>query len=421
MPPVLYLGPAQPRWQPRTLADVQVVLAAGLLVERHWLDAKREIGSSPQKKVELVRDLASFANDGGALLIGIAEDKAAGTFSLAPQPLDGLSETVEQLVRYHCDPPLFVQCHRIAAPGGPGGAIQGVLVVEVPPSPLAPHMVKGQYHGRGDTVKHVLSDAEVERLHMVRRARQVLAQELIDREIARDPFPSDLLDARLYVVARPLASPPELLTENVSAFGVAPLISEAEAPGASRRWPRAVSAEPRAKGFGWCTPNLTGRQWTGESRTGTDLEVWDDGTLTLLANAMSTKMNLLDEELYVARTETVLGLVRSVVQLAGAIGAEFGYTGQWQFAVGVTGLAGLRSEVPERRRAFTDPEELSTFSEERYVAATMASTIELGAEPAAVTHRLMMRFARALDVLKWFENADYLGAPGERATRPVGQ
>jgi hypothetical protein len=63
--------------------------------------------------------------------------------------------------------------------------------VEVPPSPLAPHMVDGRYHGRGDSVKRVLTDTGIERLHAVRRARQVTVEELIDREIDRDPFPVD--------------------------------------------------------------------------------------------------------------------------------------------------------------------------------------------------------------------------------------
>src|SRR5207248_1368033 len=80
MPPVLYLGPRLSRWQPRTLDDVRTVLHDGLLAEGHWLDAKREIGTSKTSKKELARDLASFANDGGALLIGIAEDKDTGTF-----------------------------------------------------------------------------------------------------------------------------------------------------------------------------------------------------------------------------------------------------------------------------------------------------------------------------------------------------
>jgi hypothetical protein len=95
---------------------LQTVLDDGLLVETHWLDAKQEIGSSKPSKKELARDIASFANDGGALVIGIKEDKQAGTFSLAPQPLDGISEMIEQVVGYHCDPPVFVQCHPVVVP-----------------------------------------------------------------------------------------------------------------------------------------------------------------------------------------------------------------------------------------------------------------------------------------------------------------
>lgn len=56
---------AGPRWQPRNLADIHVVLDAGLTVERHWLDAKRDIGFSTSKRVVLAHDLASFVNDHG--------------------------------------------------------------------------------------------------------------------------------------------------------------------------------------------------------------------------------------------------------------------------------------------------------------------------------------------------------------------
>lgn len=95
--------------------------------------------------------------------------------------------------------------------------------------------------------------------------------------------------------------------------------------------------------------------------------------------------------------------------------------GSGQFAVGVTGLTGRADEVPERRRDHTDPEDLDTFSEERYVTGTVASTVELGEQPAAVTRRLMMRFARGFGVLGRYETAGYLGLPSERDTRPAGQ
>ncbi|MDX3656253.1 ATP-binding protein [Streptomyces sp. ID05-26A] len=425
-PTVLYLGPELPRWQPRTLADVQALLDAGELAEGHWLEAKQEVGFSPGKKEELARDLASFANDGGVLLIGIVEDKQAGTFSVQPQPLDGLPEKIEQIVRYRCDPPLFVRCHRIVDPSAPGGANQGVLAVEVPPSPLAPHMVKGKYHGRGDSVKHVLSDAEVERLHVIRRARQVLAEELIDNEIARDPVQKSG-DTRLYVVAKPLASPPELLTEHLIDPAIRSLIFEAAPDDADTTWHRLLKYnEHRARGVGWCSPNLRGRRMKHEPgergrRVASDLEVWDDGTLTLYANAMSSNMKLVGKDFLAVRVGHVLGLVRGTVKLAGALGAKFGYAGQWQFAVGVTGLMGRADEVPERLQYRTDPEELDTFSEDRYVTGTMASTIELAEQPAAVTRRLMMRFARGFGVLDRYETDSYLGPPAERDTKTPDQ
>ena len=61
----VYLGPALPRWQPRTVEDVQVAIDDGTLRERHWLDVKAEVGSTDNSKKGLARDLASFANDGG--------------------------------------------------------------------------------------------------------------------------------------------------------------------------------------------------------------------------------------------------------------------------------------------------------------------------------------------------------------------
>ncbi|EWM19795.1 LigA protein [Kutzneria sp. 744] len=415
----MYLGPAVPRWQPRTIADIRTVLADGLLAERHWLDAKREISTGSGKKdakKELARDVASFANDGGVLIIGIDEDKTTGTFTLASQSLDGLAETVEQIVGHHCDPPVFVQCHRIVDPNDPIGPNRGVMIVEVPPSPLAPHMVDGKYFGRADTLKRVLPDADVERLHVIRRARQVTAEELIDREIDRDPAPADERDGvRLYVVARPMSSPPELLTEHFVTGALTTVIHAARATGEDDRWPRGGYVDPRARGIGWPSRNLRGRRQAGKSHGDSDLEVHDDGTITFFADTLSGSMNPSHRQQHFVRLEAVLGLVRSVVQFAGEIGARFGYAGQWQLAVGVTGLRGLPAAIVTRRHDFVDFTELATFSELRYTAGTTAVTGELTTAAAAVTRRLMMRFARAFDLLNRVETDDYLGRPRQQA------
>lgn len=59
--------------------------------------------------MELARDVASFANDGGVYVIGVLEDKPTGKLTLVPTRLAGLAETVEQILHQCCDPPLFVQ------------------------------------------------------------------------------------------------------------------------------------------------------------------------------------------------------------------------------------------------------------------------------------------------------------------------
>jgi hypothetical protein len=112
----LYLGPTLPRWQPRTPADVQAAIDDGSLRERHWLDAKAMVGSKDGARKETARDLASFANDGGALLIGVAEDKQTRVLSVAPVDFAGLAEQIDQIARHRCDPPLYVVCHPLAGP-----------------------------------------------------------------------------------------------------------------------------------------------------------------------------------------------------------------------------------------------------------------------------------------------------------------
>lgn len=68
-----YVAPEQPQWQPHSEQDITDAIDGGLIAVTHYFDAKREVGSSSGDRKELGRDLASFAIDGGALLIGLAE------------------------------------------------------------------------------------------------------------------------------------------------------------------------------------------------------------------------------------------------------------------------------------------------------------------------------------------------------------
>ena len=142
----IYLSPDHPRWAPTMEQDLRLAVEEGLLTESHHLEAKRELEPGKATNREHARDLASFAVDGGAIVVGLEEIKTDGTFELASQPLDGLRERIGAIARTIPDPPLDVITEAIPSEAD---ASRGHLVIHVPPSAVAPHMVDGRYLGRG--------------------------------------------------------------------------------------------------------------------------------------------------------------------------------------------------------------------------------------------------------------------------------
>jgi len=168
-----------------------------LLVESHYIDVKREAGASLGARKETARDLASFGMDGGALLIGLEEDKPNRTWQPKPQPLAGLPERLEQIATATVDPPLFILTTVIPSRDD---ASRGYVHAEVPPSANAPHMVEGVYYGRGDKTRVRLSDAQVVAQHARRESLDALVGRLLDEEVARDPVPQPEQETgRLYL------------------------------------------------------------------------------------------------------------------------------------------------------------------------------------------------------------------------------
>ncbi|WP_432030045.1 AlbA family DNA-binding domain-containing protein [Streptomyces sp. 1222.5] len=137
----IYLTSDNPRWTPKTETDLQAAIDGGLFEESHHLDLKKAPNGKGDNR-ELARDLSSFAVDGGTLIIGVQENKESRTFELAPQPLNGLAEKVESVARTIPDPPLTVLTQEIRSAAGVG---TGYLLVHIPASPVAPHMVDNRY------------------------------------------------------------------------------------------------------------------------------------------------------------------------------------------------------------------------------------------------------------------------------------
>jgi len=117
------------------------------------------IPTTKGSNAELARDLASLAVDGGLLLIGVDEDDLGRAKDIVGTALAGLPERIDSIARSRVDPPLVVLSHpAIEDPDRPG---VGRLLVEVPPSARAPHLVDHIYYGRGDGAKTRFFDVQV--------------------------------------------------------------------------------------------------------------------------------------------------------------------------------------------------------------------------------------------------------------------
>lgn len=392
----------------RYLADTEEQLeqlrTEGLLVEDHHLDLKRELPSGPKANKELARDLASFAIDGGALYIGVEEGQPGELPTLTPGVLKGLPERIDQVSRSAVHPPLKV--HPRVIPAGSSGADgTGYLVVRVPPSPDAPHMVDGRYWGRGALTKEQISDAQVREVFERRtRARGDSAQ-LLAAVVDQDPTPEQgRTQGHLFVLARPLFASSDLL---LRAFGAEP----------GDRWIyRNVLAGPSSEAPSGWAPDLgyasnasrRARGWAlhsfqmGEDRslrslhedrppseTGLlDLELDEDGTLRLFCGRATDDTSTTR----VAIDALIAGLTRRVIVAAGVIARSGGYFGPWTLGLAVTNLRGAVS-LFEHQNAMG---RALPFSENEYRMTTEAYFDALEQDPDVLVERLFGRLNRAL-------------------------
>lgn len=295
-------------------------------------------------------------------------------------------------------------------PAGDAGddAESGYLVVHVPPSASAPHMVDNRYMGRGDSAKYYLSDPEVLRLHERRRQREVDALALLTREFARDPVPEDeRKQAHLFVLAEPLAPRPEMVLPYLNQQGLLGLLSRGaygdeptRALGPGEQFSPELSAAlvftRRADGVALSTYGLTSDRSVDPSYPSrwenvVEFEVSEDGAIRIMMGRLSDALpaspgreetQFLHEQAAVIYARRMLGILLEVADQAA-------YFGGWALAVGATGLRGL--SVFDQ---FGQP--CPAFEDDTYERATHASYADLVAQPGSLADRLVGRFLRKL-------------------------
>lgn len=407
-------------WHPKSEEDLIAADEAGTLVEGgHRFELKRELppsGGKGKGNLELAKDLSSLTIDGGWLVVGI-NDESDRPPTLTPFPLEKVAERIDQVAATRCDPPVFVEIQTIPSIQSPG---LGYIVVTVPPSASAPHMVDGRYWGRDDRTKRVLTDSEVTGF-MERRKRTLLtAKEVLDRYIARDPVQEFGEHAHLFGVAVPIAAPQAALLRSLNrddvrsaltalvfsrsnvpnAYG--PSITEAHAYGRRSDGWAFSSFEVQAPGRQFGDPGDAKKLETHL----VEVELTEEGIVRVYNGRATDRQG---DDAVVILDVLVGGMVRDLVVIAGEVGAHMGYSGQWALGTAIEGpIWGAVSYLSTRGFSSTTGNQ---YPGESFSELTTATTNEMQCHPGSVSSRLLGRFFRSLAMDRSPEVLKAMGLP----------
>lgn len=401
----VYLGPSSIRWNPTSESDLAEALTNGLIEESHYLDFKASIGTSSGANRELARDLAQFAIDAGTLIVGVAE--VAEKFVLAPVALDGLPERVEQVARTLIDPPLALRCQVLQSLADP---TLGYLLVQVPAFAQAPHMVDGIYYGRGDKTRTRLSNAEVVRLHDALRVNVEDGERHLDAIVARDPVPEDVRrQAHFFAFATPVTPRREMALALVhgadwmqrfrgvieAAHDFEPFHKQRFAPDLGSVTQPARRVDGAAMSSDGLTPDriVDPERSYGDPEDIIEVEISEDGEVRLYTGRLSDALSSAGAQ-QVIFDEMPVVLTRQLVMMAGHVGRETGYRGQWLVGVAAVGIEGLQAY--DDRSMFRSFAQAYPSGAGDYRSVLVATAEEVDQTPGRLTERLVGRLLRAL-------------------------
>lgn len=173
-------------------ADLEALVASGRAEDRSIEYKEALPGNGAEDKKEFLADVTSLANSGGGdLVYGIREKRnEQGQKTGLPEAVVGLRGLngdaeklrLESLLRDSVEPQVRVQMQAID--GFPQGS---VLIVRVPQSWAAPHMLKGspRFYSRNSSGKHPLDLTEIRQAFLLSESIEERIRRFRDDRIAR--------------------------------------------------------------------------------------------------------------------------------------------------------------------------------------------------------------------------------------------
>jgi hypothetical protein len=390
-------------WIPKSEAEIRAVVDAGELSETTTFDAKKELPTA-KRSIDLAIDVAAMATDGGVLLYGVDEDAQGQPTVLAPVPLAGVRERVDNIVRSCIAEPPTIEVATIPTEADPA---VGYVVLAVPPSPRAPHMVikdkDHRYYGRSATGNVRLSEGDVARLYERRQRWEVDRDTLLQREVERSPQRPQPDFAFLYLVVRPVAPDDRMLDRAKSTlYPQAPdarpvlntLLRATIEPDIFPRqyapdldhgpaWQRVADGWRMKQGY-----SDAGQPWPDLGQV-LEYQVDLDGSGHLFCGRAAERRDdrlLIFEVLIAGQTTRFLHLLGGIYEVAG-------YVGPVDVGLAVTGLRG-GSSVEARRRLVSGRESL-LYDRDDYRRTGRFAAAELRQHPRTCARELTEFLFRA--------------------------
>lgn len=384
-------------WLPKTEADIVKAVQSGSLEESAIFDAKSDL---PSKNQELAKDVAAMANDGGVIIYGIGEDENGRLSKLTPLSLDGQAEKIDAVVRSSIAEPPVV--HITAIPTAENAVI-GYIVVHVPPSERAPHMVvvKGdnRFYGRTATGNFPLLEGEIARLYARRQRSEVNRELLLDAEISTSPLDPNENFAYLFLFAHPVFTKTDFFEsllydeEKYKAFLQELVLQVCQGNIYSRRFRPDFSPPPawkyRAEGFCGQMDSPASSELSEAPRNTLNLSIDFDGSGHLFCGRAAHRYPQGDFSIF---PELIAGLTVRFTAYMARLYEKSKYFGMVDLGLAITGLKG--------GVVFTNNEHLqfsrTPYDRDSYRKSGRFSTSQMLDDPTNPSKYLVMPFINAI-------------------------
>lgn len=401
-------------WVPKTAVELEAAINANTLPpESATYEYKQQLPPTG-KNVDIAIDVSAMSVDGGVIIYGVGEDKAAGSFFKAPIQLQGAVERISQTIESNVKERPEFTARPLPINGMPG---EGYIVVDIPPSVRAPHMVeiKDEYrfYGRAPGGNRKLTQLEIEQLYERRRRVQEEGRRALDDAIALAPVePDPGVRGDLHLVARPSLSDTSLrsrvfsqdtgneLQQAVLNATNALRFAEARVPAFSG----AVSnsyAHRTLDGVDIVTypiekPDKVIQRYT--SRT----EFLDDGTTRHFRAEVAEmyRINATSDPFLILREPAVAQMTAHFILMVGQLLTKGGYNGQVDILMAITGAKGAQSASwymgEGYERYFLEHQACPALPTDDFRDQHRTAAEQMLQEPTTVATALIARLARLI-------------------------